>query len=157
MDDQLGLPGKRITLNRNTFTRDGYEFTGWNTSKNGSGTAYKDGAKIKIVDTKKVTLYAQWRKKESGKLTLTSVKTISLSAKKQYLEATVTLDGQPVKDAQVTFTFHDKVKVKKTNTDGVATYSITNSMVKKLKVGEKVEYSVTFGETTITKKAKIVE
>ena len=47
--------------------------------------------------------------------------------------------------------------MKKTNKDGVATYSITNSMVKKLKVGEKVEYSVTFGETTITKKAKIVE
>ena len=157
MDDQLGLPGERITLNRNTFTRDGYEFTGWNTSGNGSGTAYKDGAKFKIVDTNKVILYAQWKKKESGKLTLTPVKTISLSAKKRYLEATVTLDGQPVKGAKVTFTFHDKVKEKKTNKDGVAEYSITKSMVKKLKVGEKVEYSVTFGETTITKKAKIVE
>ena len=157
MDDQLGLPGERITLNRNTFTRDGYEFTGWNTSRNGSGTAYKDGAKFKIVDTKTVTLYAQWKKKESGTLTLTSVKTISLSAKNQYLEATVTLDGQPVKGAKVTFTFHDKVKERKTNKDGVAEYSITKSMVKKLKVGEKVEYSVTFGETTITKKVKIVK
>lgn len=109
------------------------------------------------MDTNKVTLYAQWRKKESGKLTLTPVKTISLSAKKRYLEATVTQDGQPVKGAKVTFTFHDKVKEKKTNKYGVAEYSITDSMVKKLKVGEKVEYSVAFGETTITKKAKIVE
>ena len=44
----------------NTFTRTGYEFTGWNTDPDGeSGTAYTDGQSI--TPTGDLTLYAQWR------------------------------------------------------------------------------------------------
>ena len=39
-------------------TREGYEFAGWNTSADGSGTAYKTGDKINPSEVAK--LYAQW-------------------------------------------------------------------------------------------------
>ena len=54
-------PGVNNTLSANTFTREGYTFTGWNTAANGTGTGYADGATVKFdADT---TLYAQWTKK----------------------------------------------------------------------------------------------
>jgi uncharacterized repeat protein (TIGR02543 family) len=43
---------------RTNFTRTGFEFLGWNTSANGSGTSYALGGAITVsTDT---TLYAQW-------------------------------------------------------------------------------------------------
>lgn len=70
--------GEKVTpithLTMNNFTRVGYEFAGWNTKPNGSGTAYKDGAKILNLTDKDlkmdgddaiVTLYAQWQKSQS--------------------------------------------------------------------------------------------
>ena len=52
------------TLAANAFKKKGYSFTGWNTSKDGSGDSYANKAKVKrLSDTNKatVTLYAQWR------------------------------------------------------------------------------------------------
>lgn len=43
-----------------SFTRTGYRFSGWNTSKDGKGTAYADGSKVPLQD-RGVTLYAQWK------------------------------------------------------------------------------------------------
>ncbi|MBQ3215019.1 MAG: InlB B-repeat-containing protein, partial [Oscillospiraceae bacterium] len=46
------------------FTRTDYEFTGWNTQANGSGTSYTDGQSISNLTTEPdgiVTLYAQWK------------------------------------------------------------------------------------------------
>lgn len=45
-------------LNANTFTRKGYNFTGWNTAADGTGTSYADGATVNL--TEDTTLYAQW-------------------------------------------------------------------------------------------------
>ena len=45
-------------LTTNAFTRMGYDFTGWNTKANGSGTAYSDGQNVS--PTADMTLYAQW-------------------------------------------------------------------------------------------------
>lgn len=42
-----------------SFTRTGYRFSGWNTSKDGKGTAYADGGRVPLQG-KDVTLYAQW-------------------------------------------------------------------------------------------------
>ena len=54
-------PGVNNILSSNTFTREGYTFTGWNTKVDGKGTGYADGATVKFdVDT---TLYAQWTQK----------------------------------------------------------------------------------------------
>ncbi len=61
------------TINKSNFTRTGYRFTGWNTQKDGSGTAYSAGTKKKASALssfasgteyseikKTLTLYAQW-------------------------------------------------------------------------------------------------
>ena len=45
-------------LTANTFTRSGYNFTGWNTLANGTGTAFADAASFAF--TVDQTLYAQW-------------------------------------------------------------------------------------------------
>ena len=45
-------------INANEFTREGYNFVGWNTKGNGTGTGYADGANITLTDD--ITLYAQW-------------------------------------------------------------------------------------------------
>lgn len=42
-----------------SFTRTGYRFSGWNTSKDGKGTAYADGGRVPLQG-KDMTLYAQW-------------------------------------------------------------------------------------------------
>lgn len=51
-----------VTLQKNTYKRTGYSFTGWNTKANGSGTAFADETTENITATDKaeVTLYAQW-------------------------------------------------------------------------------------------------
>ena len=52
------------TLPENTFARTGYEFTGWNTSADGTGIAYTDKEEVKNLTEVKdstVVLYAQWK------------------------------------------------------------------------------------------------
>lgn len=46
----------------NGFSRTGYDFTGWNTESNGTGTSYKAGEHVSEWTTKQnITLYAQWK------------------------------------------------------------------------------------------------
>ena len=58
MSNIISQNGEFIKISTNTFTRDNYYFIGWNTKENGSGTTYKVGQEIQIVDD--ITLYAQW-------------------------------------------------------------------------------------------------
>ena len=58
MSEQSIVGGVEATLTENTFTREGYVFTGWNTATDGTGTAYADGAKVRFDAG--TTLYAQW-------------------------------------------------------------------------------------------------
>ena len=60
MDSVIADEGTTITLAANKFTRSGYTFIGWNTTKDGTGTAYKDKAEFKL--TENTTMYAQWEK-----------------------------------------------------------------------------------------------
>ena len=48
-----------FTLPTCTFKRDGYEFIGWNTQPDGTGTSYSENAEIKL--DKNIKLYAQWK------------------------------------------------------------------------------------------------
>ncbi len=59
--------GETGKLPANAFTVEGFDFAGWNTKKDGSGTAYADGAKLKEAPkdaqgnaVEKLVLYAQW-------------------------------------------------------------------------------------------------
>lgn len=59
-DPKYYITGGEAMVLKNMFTRPGYEFTGWNTEKNGTGTPYAAGSAITIENTD-VTLHAQWR------------------------------------------------------------------------------------------------
>lgn len=55
--------GTAKNLPANTFIRDGYTFTGWNTKADGTGTSHAAGASVTNLTTTQgavVTLYAQW-------------------------------------------------------------------------------------------------
>lgn len=53
--------GTNITLsNGSPFTRTNHTLTGWNTSPDGTGTAYALGATYTVNSTTNITLYAQW-------------------------------------------------------------------------------------------------
>ena len=58
MGTQTVKPNEETALTANTFTRADYDFAGWNTAANGSGTAYGD--KTEITTDTDITLYAQW-------------------------------------------------------------------------------------------------
>lgn len=52
-------------LATNGYSRTGYNFTGWNTKYDGSGTSYENGQSvINMAASGQVTLYAMWTEKE---------------------------------------------------------------------------------------------
>jgi len=59
MSAQSFNDGETKNLTANAFTKDGYDFMGWNTRPDGSGTGYADGASYTANGS--VTLYAQWK------------------------------------------------------------------------------------------------
>ena len=63
MEPQTVTANTETPLNENTFTREGYNFTGWNTAADGTGTSYEDKANITL--TADTTLYAQWEDNHS--------------------------------------------------------------------------------------------
>ena len=94
MLDQTVNEFEATALNANTFTREGFEFDGWNTEANGTGTYYADGANITLTDD--ITLYAQW----DPKYDITVVQpeqhgTISASHSAAVEGTTVTLTATP--------------------------------------------------------------
>ena len=56
--------GATVTVLANTFTRDNYTFSKWNTAANGSGTDYD--AEDTFTINANTTLYAQWTENASG-------------------------------------------------------------------------------------------
>ena len=63
MQNQSMTCGVSKQLTANTYTRAGYEFVGWNTAANGSGTSYtdeQDVVNLSLTNNDTVTLYAQW-------------------------------------------------------------------------------------------------
>jgi predicted outer membrane repeat protein len=88
------------------------------------------------------------------KLTLKTVK-IKKSAKKLVLRATLKKGSTPLKNKKVTFKFNGKKYKAKTNKKGVAKYTIKKKILKKLKVGKKVKYQVSYGKLTVKKVAKV--
>ena len=65
MDKKTVIAGVSVTLPENVFSRAGFNFAGWNTKPDGSGTAY--GAEAEISLDKDTTLYAQWAEKAGDK------------------------------------------------------------------------------------------
>ncbi len=51
-------PSVNNRIKYNSFTKEGYEFVGWNTKEDGTGDTYQDGGTISISED--ITLYAMW-------------------------------------------------------------------------------------------------
>ncbi len=67
MDKQTFIASTAKALNACTFTLEGYEFDGWNTAPDGSGTIFADGQTV--IGLGNTTFYAQWREIGSVRLT----------------------------------------------------------------------------------------
>ena len=64
MEDMTLKYNEEKNLTANAFERYSYEFAGWNTEPDGSGTSYEDKQAVKnltTVDNDEITLYAQWK------------------------------------------------------------------------------------------------
>lgn len=93
MNDQTVDEYIPTALNENAFTREGFEFDGWNTESDGTGTYYADKANITLMDD--LTLYAQWNPQYNITLEETAHGTISASHTVAVEETTVTLTATP--------------------------------------------------------------
>lgn len=63
MQDMTVTYNEAENLTSNTFVYSGYNFSGWNTEANGTGTGYSDGQEINMTDYlngDEIDLYAQW-------------------------------------------------------------------------------------------------
>lgn len=62
-DNTAYATGAKATVKANSYTRDDYTFTGWNTKADGSGKSYAEGDPIEMLGN--VVLYAQWTRNSS--------------------------------------------------------------------------------------------
>lgn len=85
MDKMTVEAGESATLTANKFTRSGYTFNGWNTAKDGKGTAYAN--KATLTPTGDLVLHAQWTKNATAS-SATKSSTTSASTKKSGLAST---------------------------------------------------------------------
>ena len=93
-------------------------------------------------------------KDTSDKLTLKNVK-VKKSAKRLTISATLKKGGKALKGKKLTFKFNGKKYSAKTNSKGVAKVTIKNTVLKKLKVGKKITYQVSYGKITVKKTVKV--
>ena len=90
------------------------------------------------------------------KLTLKKVK-VKKSAKKLVLTATLKKGKTALKKKWLKFKFNGKKYKTKTNNKGIAKVTINKKLLKKLKVGKKVKYQVSYGKTTIKRTVKVLK
>ena len=125
--------GNSLALRSNTFTRDGYTFSGWSTEEKGS-VVYKDGETVESEEN--LVLYAQWRssgRRGGGATTyaVTPVKadngSVSVSPTNAASGKTVTVTVKPeegYKLDKLTVTDKDGKEIALTKKDGKYTFTM---------------------------------
>lgn len=134
------IKGNEHLAKASSFSRAGYTFTGWNTAKNGTGTAYAVGDKIPSNES--ITVYAQW------KLNAPTV-SVTGNATKQYDGGNVTLTAA-TSVSGVTYQWQK---------DGVAIEGATKATYTVKNVADSGKYTVeitdTDGKTAVSKETAI--
>lgn len=90
--------------------------------------------------------------KQVLKLTKVNVKK---SAKKLVLKATLKKGSKALKSKKVTFKFNGKKFPANTNKNGIAKITVKQSVLKKLTVGKKITYQVTYLKDTVKRTVKV--
>lgn len=125
-DDNGGTGSKTKTLPKNTYevlddgtgmSKDGYSFTGWNTSPDGTGTSYAAGETL-FLDDDALVLYAMWGERSVTKVTLSSAGEILAPGSSVAITAEV--EPEDAKDKGLTWTSSDE-GVATVNQKGVVT------------------------------------
>ena len=106
-------------MTQNSFTRDGYEFAGWNTKADGTGIAYDDEA-TNVGKNGNITLYAQWTKKigESSEYTVNAIQD-QVYTGKEIRPAVVVKKGEEVLTSGYTVSYSHNINA------GVAKVTVT--------------------------------
>ena len=117
---------------------------------------YSTVGNIKVTDGSSSKQDNKTSTTNAVKLTLKKVK-VKKSAKKLVLTSTVKKGKSVVKNTWVTFKFNGKKYKVKTNNKGVAKVTIKKKVLKKLKVGKKVKYQITYDKTTVKRTANVVK
>lgn len=131
-----------------------FNITAKQDSGSGNGSGDNNGSNIhgnKGTDKKPVT------PPKADKITLTLKKVkVKKSAKKLVLQATLKINGKKAKKGtKVFFKFNGKKYTAKINAKGIAKYTIKKNVLKKLKVGKKIKYQVSYGKTIKKFTAKV--
>ena len=128
------------------------------TDKNGYATL-KLNTKVKV---KKYTITATYKgAKATNKVTIKNIikaKNKKVKKSKKVTKVKVSLkkvNGKYLKNKKLKIKFNKKTYKVKTNKKGVAKWKVKKSMLKKLKVGKKYKYRVTYGKDIVTKKLTI--
>jgi uncharacterized repeat protein (TIGR02543 family) len=74
--ENAATPLTQFSVLSPAFTKNGFTFTGWNTSADGTGTTYQNGAAYGFGSN--LTLYAQWTENTTTTTTTTSTTTTTL-------------------------------------------------------------------------------
>jgi len=136
---------------------------------NGKKTTVKTDSKgyatLKLntkVKVKTYTVTAEYKGvKVSNKVTIKHVikaKNVNVKKSKKVNKIKVKtnkVNGKFLKGKKLTLKIKGKKIKAKINKKGVATFKVKKSVLKKLKVGKKYKYTVTYGKDTVTKKLKV--
>lgn len=157
------IKGNEHLAKASSFSRAGYTFTGWNTAKNGTGTAYAVGDKIPSGES--ITVYAQWtlnaptvsvtgnatKQYDGGNVTLTAATPVS-GVTYQWQKDGVDIDGA----TNATYTVKNvadsgSYTVEITDTEGkTAVSSATAISITKKEVAVPTVESKTYNGTVLT-------
>ena len=145
--------GEKVTIKFNGKT---YNV---NTDRNGYATLKLPNVKPKKA---KYTITAEYKGvKVSNKVKVNSIikaKNLKVKKSKKVNKIKVTLkkvNGKYLKGKTIKIKIKGKTIKAKTNKKGVATFKIKKNVLKKLKVGKKYKYRVTYGKDTVTKKLTV--
>ena len=151
-----GINGKPLAGSDVTFSINGKSIGRSVTDANGvAGIAIsKEPGSYKITATASgVSIVKKLTVKHILSLANVNVKK---SAKKLIIKATLKkVNGKYLKAKKITLKFNGKKFTAKTNKKGVAKFTVTAKVLKKLKVGKKVTYQATYKKDTVKKFVKV--